>query len=531
MSSSLADMSRGNPFVHPRDEIVRVMTRMYNRRLTTVSGGNVSIKDSDGTIWITPGSTDKGDMKREQVVFRRARSTMWEGDLSPSREWPFHTKVLQARPDCNAVLHAHSQTLVAFSVANQVPDTLVSYQAYHLCGTAALSPYKMPGAPELADVICDKIIDHDCVIMENHGVVVCGASLSECYQKFEALEFCARAIVKATMLGGNRRLLNKLDVQSENALREAELKQWKPSFNNRPPITTKESELRTELVKYTKRAYDQGLIITCIGAFSARVGPTQFLITPQRMDRSTLDLEDIMLVDTKTTPAKVYGKPGLQPSKEWKLHGAIYKSLPELQAISLAMPFHFGAYCMTDLDFPTNVHPETYLVCRDVGRISFQESQNYDNVVRYFQEDGHHALIIDNKGVVVTGQSVHRVYDMLEICESTTNVILDAQSLSGFNLMTNEQIEELDRHYFGIGDDGSSEDEEEKKDVVQKPKLLKRASLARKSSHGIRIDGHSLALSDDEDFELFEKKSGHFLRASLVRKSQSLFQYGNPSFH
>jgi L-fuculose-phosphate aldolase len=36
--------------------------------------------------------------------------------------------------------------------------------------------------------------------MENHGVVVVGATMTEAYKKFEALEFCARAQVRAQVL-------------------------------------------------------------------------------------------------------------------------------------------------------------------------------------------------------------------------------------------------------------------------------------------------------------------------------------------
>jgi len=144
--------------IHPRDQIVDIMQRMYDKQLTTMSGGNVSIKDSEGTIWITPGSTDKGELKRDEVLYREQGSDIWTGSkgLKPSREWPFHVRILHERPDAKAVLHAHSQSLVAFSCTKRVPDTLSLYQAYHVCGKAAMSDYRMPGAGELADVIAEK---------------------------------------------------------------------------------------------------------------------------------------------------------------------------------------------------------------------------------------------------------------------------------------------------------------------------------------------------------------------------------------
>ncbi|HEC44262.1 MAG TPA: class II aldolase/adducin family protein, partial [Bacteroides sp.] len=39
---------------HPRDQITEVIRRIYTAGLTTTSGGNISILDDDGDIWVTP---------------------------------------------------------------------------------------------------------------------------------------------------------------------------------------------------------------------------------------------------------------------------------------------------------------------------------------------------------------------------------------------------------------------------------------------------------------------------------------------
>ena len=58
------------------------------------------------------------------------------------------------------------------------------------------------GAPKLASEALGASIAQtfqdgcDSVILENHGVVVGGASLSQAYQRFEAFEFAAKTIIK-----------------------------------------------------------------------------------------------------------------------------------------------------------------------------------------------------------------------------------------------------------------------------------------------------------------------------------------------
>ena len=53
---------------HPAERLVAAMDRIYRYRMTTTSGGNLSLKDSDGNIWITPARVDKGKLKAEDIV-------------------------------------------------------------------------------------------------------------------------------------------------------------------------------------------------------------------------------------------------------------------------------------------------------------------------------------------------------------------------------------------------------------------------------------------------------------------------------
>ena len=45
-------------FMHPAEQIVQTINRIYRKQMTTTSGGNLSIIDSDGNIWITPSGID-----------------------------------------------------------------------------------------------------------------------------------------------------------------------------------------------------------------------------------------------------------------------------------------------------------------------------------------------------------------------------------------------------------------------------------------------------------------------------------------
>ena len=59
--------------MHPADRIVTIMNRLYNYGMTTTSGGNLSVCDPDGTVWISPSGIDKGSLRRRGCRPDKAR--------------------------------------------------------------------------------------------------------------------------------------------------------------------------------------------------------------------------------------------------------------------------------------------------------------------------------------------------------------------------------------------------------------------------------------------------------------------------
>ncbi len=135
-------------YMHPREQIVTIMRRVYGYGMTTTSGGNISVLDESGDLWITPGGIDKGRLAEGDIVRMRG-DTVVEGTHAPSSEYPFHRAVFSRRPDIRAVLHAHPAALVAFSLVRTIPDTSIIPQAHAVCGAVGYAPYAMPGSEEL----------------------------------------------------------------------------------------------------------------------------------------------------------------------------------------------------------------------------------------------------------------------------------------------------------------------------------------------------------------------------------------------
>ena len=133
--------------MHPRDLITLIMKRLYGYGMTTTSGGNLSILDNEGNMWISPGSVDKGTLRPEDIVCVKADGTV-VGIHKPSSEFPFHRHIYKLRPDIKAVLHAsqdanpthRSSPKPPRSAATSVLQAMKSPEAKH---SAILSPLNL----------------------------------------------------------------------------------------------------------------------------------------------------------------------------------------------------------------------------------------------------------------------------------------------------------------------------------------------------------------------------------------------------
>ena len=80
--------------LHPADQLVMIMNRIYYYGMTTTSGGNLSIRDDNGDIWITPSGIDKGNLTRADMCQVKPDGTVI-GPHKPSVELPFHSEIPQ----------------------------------------------------------------------------------------------------------------------------------------------------------------------------------------------------------------------------------------------------------------------------------------------------------------------------------------------------------------------------------------------------------------------------------------------------
>ena len=422
--------------MHPRDQITMIIDKIYQSGLTTTSGGNISIIDENGDMWVTPSAIDKGTLRASDIVLVRKDGTI-VGRHKPSSEFPFHKAIYECRPDVKAIIHAHPPALVSFSIVRQIPNTNIIPQAKYICGDIGYAPYELPGSDELGDIIAKEFAKgFSAVIMENHGTVVGGTDLIDAYQRFETLEFCARTIIYGSTIGTPNYLKDEQIEEFEN-----QIPRLLPEMDS-VEYPSDERAIREEIRKIVHRACAQGLMISSYGTVSVRWRGNDFLITPPKVSRWDMENEDIVQIkDGKREPGKI-------PSRSTWLHQEIYKRNPHINSIILTQTPYLMAYSVTNEKFDVRTIPESWIFLQDVPNVPFGSHFAGSEVILNTISRDTPAVLVNNDSIIVTGDKLLGTFDRLEVAEFSAKSLTMGASLGKLVPINPDQVEDLRKKFL-----------------------------------------------------------------------------------
>jgi L-fuculose-phosphate aldolase len=180
---------------------VEVCRRLHARDLIGAGEGNVSCRLGPGKLLVTPSGVSKGFIKPADLLIVNDRGEKLQGRGRPSTELRMHLAVYAARPDVEAVVHAHPITTVALTVAGLGPPGDLVPEAAVTLGPVALALFAVPGTDEVPASMAAALPGHDVILLERHGALTVGKTLFEAFDRMETLERVARVAFLARMLG------------------------------------------------------------------------------------------------------------------------------------------------------------------------------------------------------------------------------------------------------------------------------------------------------------------------------------------
>jgi len=187
-----------------RAEIVRVGRLMHTRDLVDGTAGNISARLGPDRLLATPSGLAKGFLEPDDliVVDQAGKLAAGRPGLNPTSELAMHLEAYRRRPDISAVVHAHPITTVALSIAGVSLAECVIPEAIVFLGLVPTVPYATPSSDENRVAIAGVIGDHDAIVLQYHGTLTVGRSVTEAYQRLETLEHTAKIIALSRLLGG-----------------------------------------------------------------------------------------------------------------------------------------------------------------------------------------------------------------------------------------------------------------------------------------------------------------------------------------
>jgi len=213
-----------------------------------------------------------------------------------------------------------------------------------------------------------------------------------------------------------------------------------------------ETRIRKEIIEAGKRLYQKGFVASNDGNISARLDGKRICITPSGVCKG--DMEPGMMVVVDGNGNVLSGD--WKPSSETKMHLAVYKTRPDVQAIVHAHPQKATAFAVAGLPLDKPTLPEAVLALR---KIAFSEygtpstNQVPEALVRVIGDAG--AVLLANHGTLTVGTSVMDAYFKMETLEHFAAITLYARLLGGERELDPTQADELlriRREVFGKTD-------------------------------------------------------------------------------
>ena len=185
---------------------------MWEKGFIAAADGNISARLGPDRLLITPSGLSKGFLAADQLLridldgVVAPSHHLGARGLKPSSGTAMHLEAYRQRPDVQAVIHAHPPLAIALTVAGLPIDSDVLPEVIYSVGIIPTAPYVTPGTTDGPLAVRELVRKHDAVLLDHHGTLTVGSSLSEAYMRLERIEHSAAILLAARQVGELKRL-------------------------------------------------------------------------------------------------------------------------------------------------------------------------------------------------------------------------------------------------------------------------------------------------------------------------------------
>ena len=174
-------------------------------------GGNLSGRVGD-RIAITRSGADLGQLTEKEFVLVRPDANVKQlrsRQPRPSSEVAMHLSAYTARPETQAIIHVHPPKAISLGILGYSLPALTPDSYLHLGAEVPLLPYMTPTTDALGTAVAELLQTKVAVLLQNHGVIVIGNSVSQALLRLSLLEEAAAIYLDALAVGEPRVLSAK----------------------------------------------------------------------------------------------------------------------------------------------------------------------------------------------------------------------------------------------------------------------------------------------------------------------------------
>ena len=185
-----------------RAEMVETSRRLHQNGWVANHDGNLSVRLKGDRFLITATALSKRDVDDGGLLVVDGKGNVLEGRRKPFSELELHLACYRARPEVDAVLHAHPPVATAFGLVGlglepvAMPEIVVSLGA-----RIPAVPRCMPRDPQGVKQVEAHASELDAFLLAGNGALTLGVDLNQALLRMELVEHYARILHAARALG------------------------------------------------------------------------------------------------------------------------------------------------------------------------------------------------------------------------------------------------------------------------------------------------------------------------------------------
>lgn len=213
------------PFENERKDLAGVVREMFERKMTNVAGGNISVKVTPYETFSYDGRTYEKDhdyllmtptfmseawyakLSASQIlVIDLASSEKLSGEGRLTREVNMHEEAYKANEEIRVVYHSHAPNCMFWATLGQDMPNLTEVTSVNVpLGKIKCLPYKEACTKELADMVYNELVKmgekakENIFLLNSHGVLITATDLHGATEILETVEWNAEIAYKQTI--------------------------------------------------------------------------------------------------------------------------------------------------------------------------------------------------------------------------------------------------------------------------------------------------------------------------------------------